>query len=102
MKSSQAIPTLSPLKAAESVFGDSPKNVIFPMKVGADAMDWLEAIFRAIEALHDQGGGTVMIKRLASLGAYVASDMAESILGHEYETLLGRIEAAEAKEGGAE
>lgn len=90
----------SSIEAVRAVFGESPRNVLLPAKLGADTLDWVDAIFHAIEVLNEKGGGEMHIKRLSKLGRYVSNDIAEAV-GCEYEEMLAKVEAAEAAEGGA-
>lgn len=94
------LPTPSPIEAAKTVLGRHPKDALIFVELGADTLDWLEAVFHAIEVLHEKGGGEIHIKRLAGLGRYVSSDMSNHI-GAEHEKMAEAIEAAEAQEGGA-
>lgn len=95
-----AQPLLSPISAAEAVFGERPKDVLFPLEVGACAMGWLESLFHAIEALNERNGGSIDIKRLAEVGAYVSEGFGAQLEG-DHAQMLKNIEAAEAAEGGA-
>ena len=91
----QAIPT--PIEAAKAVLGRHPKDAILYAELGHETLDWLEAVFHAIEVLHEKGGGEIHIKRLASLGRYVSSDISNHI-GAEHDKMAEAIEAAEAGE----
>ena len=94
------LPSPSPIEAAKTVLGRHPKDAILYAEIGHETLDWLEAVFHAIEVLHEKGGGEIHIKRLAGLGRYVSSDMSNHI-GAEHEKMAEAIEAAEAQEGGA-
>ena len=80
----------------KNVFGDSPTDVINHIQYGAEALDWLESIFHAIEELHDKEGSSRHVKKLASLGKYVAYDMSNT-LGCQYEEYSEKLEAAIAE-----
>jgi len=56
--------------------------------ISIEALDWLGAVCHAIERLHENGGGTIHIKYLASLGRYVASDIG-GLLACERDQLTG-------------
>ena len=91
---STTTPVPSPIEAAKTVLGRHPKDAILYAEIGADTLCWLEAVFHAIEVLHEKGGGAIHIKRLAGIGKYVASDIGNTI-GHEHEIMAEAIEAAE-------
>lgn len=91
------LPTPSPIEAAKTVLGRHPKDALIFVELGADTLDWLEAVFHAIEVLHEKGGGEIHIKRLAGLGRYVSSDISNHI-GAEHDKMAEAIEAAEAGE----
>lgn len=67
--------TTSAVENAHAIFGAHPEDVISPIKSAAETLGWLEEVFKTIEkeALEDRGG--LRIKKLAALGAYVASDI---------------------------
>ena len=88
---------VSPLAAAHAVFGERPRDVLFHIDAATDGLSWCEAVFHAIEVLHEKGGGEIHIKRLASLGRYVSSDISNHI-GAEHDKMAEAIEAAEAGE----
>lgn len=80
----------------KDVFGDHPTDVIDHIQYGAEALDWLESIFHAIEELHGNEGSKRHIKKLAGLGKYVAFDMSNT-LGCQYESYSEKLEAAIAE-----
>ena len=90
-------PVPSPIEAAKAVLGRHPKDAILYTEIGSDTMGWLQAVFHAIEVLHEKGGGEIHIKRLAGLGRYVSSDISNHI-GAEHDKMAEAIEAAEAGE----
>ena len=97
---SSTTPTASPLAAAHAVFGERPKDVLFPIEVATCTLGWLESIFHAIETLNERNGGSIDIKRLAEVGAYVSEGFGAQLEG-DHAQMLKNIEAAEAQEGGA-
>lgn len=94
------IVTLSPIKAARSVLGQSPRDVATYLSISTESFDWLSSVFKAIEMLHENGGGEIHIKRLVGLGKYVADDIG-NLIGCAHEEIVAAIESAEAQEEGA-
>lgn len=88
------LPALSPIEAAKTVLGRHPKDALIFVELGADTLDWLEAVFHAIEVLHEKGGGEIHIKRLAGLGRYITSDIG-NLIGAEHDKMAEAVEAAE-------
>ncbi len=88
------LPTPSPIEAAKPVLGRHPKDALIFVELGADTLDWLEAVFHAIEVLHEKGGGEIHIKRLAGLGRYITSDIG-NLIGAEHDKMAEAVEAAE-------
>ena len=88
---------VSPLAAAHAVFGERPRDVLFHIDAATDGLSWCEAVFLAIEALHEQGGGSAHIKHLASVGYYIAESIGANVMGVR-EEMQAHIEAAEAGE----
>lgn len=76
-----------------ALFGEVPEDVISPIKSAAEALGWLEEIFKTIsrEALHERNG--YRLKRLADAGAYLAFDFHE-YAGCRHEEMLGRLRGA--------
>ena len=96
-KQTKSAAPLQPIESTmKDVFGDIPTNVIAHIKYGVEALDWMESIFHAIEKLHDNAGSGSHIKRLASLGKYVAFDISNT-LGCQYEEYSEKLEAAIAE-----
>jgi hypothetical protein len=85
---------------ARTVFGERPRDVLLYTEMGLNALNWLGAVFHAIELLHERGGSSLEIKRLAGLGRYIADDIGDHI-GLQHEAMAECIAAAEAAEGGA-
>lgn len=94
---STTTPIPSPIETAKAVLGRHPKDAILYTEIGSDTMGWLQAVFHAIEVLHEKGGGEIHIKRLAGVGKYVASDIG-NLIGAEHDKMAEAIEAAEAGE----
>lgn len=88
---------ISPLAAAHAVFGERPRDVLFHIDAATDGLSWCEAVFLAIKALHEQGGGSIHIKHLASVGYYITESIGASVMGVR-EEMQTCIEAAEARE----
>jgi len=59
----------TPIEAAHAVFGQRPWDVLSTVNVATDALGWLEAIFDAINVMHDKPCGYVQIKRLSGVAA---------------------------------
>lgn len=78
----------------KNLFGDHPEDVIGPIQSAAEALSWLEEIFRTIvaEVRIDSPSG-YRIKRLAEAGAYLALDMGDYV-SHSHETYLDRLKDA--------
>jgi len=93
--------SISPIEAAKAVLGRHPRDAILYAEIGSDTLDQLGALFHAIELLHEQGCSSVEIKRIASLGRYVTSDIG-NLIGAERDKMAEAIEAAEAQEGGGQ
>jgi hypothetical protein len=91
--------TTSPFEACHAVFGERPRDVLFHIDTATDGLSWCEAIFLAIEVLHENGG-EIYIRRLANVGYYIAESIGANVMG-ERDQMQTRIEAAEAQEGGA-
>lgn len=89
----------NPTEASKAIFGCDPRNVIFPIEVACETLDWLESIFHAIRVLHENGNDSsaTHIKHLAKLGAHVAADASNSV-GCMHETMRDHIEAVETAE----
>lgn len=93
----QTTPTKAPLGAAEklaavrAVFGEAPADALLPLKCACDALQWAEALFRAIQVVSEHGGGfrESDARHLASLGAYLTSD-----LGNHYGSLHEKMQAS--------
>lgn len=87
------------IEACRDLFGDHPEDVISPIKSAADAMSWLQEVFRTIEreALNERNG--YRIKHLAALGAYLALDMGE-FAGGAHERMLDRLRSKGAAPAG--
>lgn len=100
MTATSRAPAQSPLQTARSVLGQSPRDVATYLSISTESFDWLSSVFKAIEMLHENGGGEIHIKRLVGLGKYVADDIG-NLIGCAHEEVVSAIEAAEAKEGGA-
>lgn len=100
MSQSTRAPAQTPLQHARAVLGQSPRDVATYLSISTESLDWLSSVFKAIEILHEKGGGEVHIKRLVGLGKYVADDIG-NLIGCAHEEVVSAIEAAEAKEGGA-
>ncbi len=90
----------SSIAEARAVLGQAPRAVAMYLSISTESFDWLSSVFKAIEMLHEKGGGEIHIKRLAGLGKYVADDIG-NLIGCEHEKLIASIEEAEAEEGGA-
>ena len=84
-------------ETTKALFGQFPADVIIPIRWGEETLDRLEAVFHAIELLHEKGGQESRILHLAKLGSYVASDMSNCI-GCEYESRDGVLQKALAAE----
>lgn len=85
---------LSPVAATRAVFGQSPLDVIAPIEIATDALDWLGAILLGIEALGEREAPDLeSIKHLTAVGRYVASTVAENI-GYSHEQMEARIKDA--------
>ena len=81
------------VEACRHLFGEHPENVISPIKSAADALSWLEELFKTIEreALNERNG--YRIKHLAEAGAYLAFDIA-NFAGCQHETMIERLRTA--------
>lgn len=79
--------------ACRNIFGEHPEDVISPIKSAADALSWLEELFRTIasEALDERNG--YRIKHLAEMGAYLALDVG-GYADHQHETMIDRLRNA--------
>ena len=76
-----------------AVFGVKfPEDVIAPTRTAADALSWVEEVFKTIA---EDAGSTARIRSLARMGAYLAGDMA-NLADCSHEDMLKAI-----KEGGA-
>ena len=100
MAKTTCAPAQSPLQHARSVLGQSPRDVATYLSISTESLDWLSSVFKAIEMLHEKGGGEIHIKRLVWLGKYVADDIG-NLIGCAHEDIVSAIEAAEEQEGGA-
>jgi hypothetical protein len=88
--------------ACVNLFGAHPEDVVTPIKSAADALGWLEEIFKTIqyEALKERNGHR--IQQLAAAGSYLAADMG-NYAGCQYETMIERLRKASVvpTDGGA-
>lgn len=84
-------------KTTKALYAQFPADVIAPIRWAEETLDQLEAVFHAIELLHEKGGQEARILRLAKLGSYVASDMSNCI-GCEYESRDEALQKALAAE----
>lgn len=86
-------PAAKPVEACRNLFGEHPVDVISPINTAADAISWLEELFRTIskEALVESSG--YRIKSLAEAGAYIASEIG-NYAEHRHETMNDRLRAA--------
>lgn len=100
MAKTTCAPAQSPLQHARTVLGQSPRDVATYLSISTESFDWLSSVFKAIEILHEKGGGEIHIKRLVGLGKYVADDIG-NLIGCAHEDIVSAIEAAEEQEGGA-
>ena len=87
------VTTATAIAAVKSVFGEHPEDVISPIKSAADALSWLEELFRTIEreALNERND--YRIKHLSEMGAYLALDMG-NYAGCQHETMTDRLRNA--------
>lgn len=81
------------IDACRTLFDHHPEDVIAPLGYAGDALGWLEELFRIIadDALTPNRGWR--IKKLAELGAYVASE-SSNFAGHMHETFTEHLQAA--------
>ena len=87
--------TQTPNEAAcHRLFGEHPEDVINPMKSAADALCWIDEIFKTIqnEALDGRNGHR--IRHLAEAGAYIAADMS-NFTSCQHETMINRLRAVD-------
>ena len=79
--------------ACKRMFGGlHPEDVIDPLRTAADALEWVAEVFKTIEA---EAVSNTRIRRLASMGAFLAIDMANLADG-SHEDMLAAL-----KSGGA-
>jgi hypothetical protein len=72
--------------------GRHPEDVIDPLRTAAEALEWVVEISKTIEA---EAASNTRIRRLASMAAFVAMDVA-NLTESSYEDMLAAI-----KKGGA-
>ena len=64
----------------KDAFGELPADVLLELRIAIDTFGQLEALFDSIKADLDKSGGKYSRAfRLASVGAYLASDTSNSI-----------------------
>ncbi|MCG8987710.1 hypothetical protein MI467_12780 [Delftia acidovorans] len=81
------------LSACRRMFGGlHPEDVIDPLRTAAEALEWVVEISKTIEA---EAASNTRIRRLASMAAFVAMDVA-NLTESSYEDMLAAI-----KKGGA-
>lgn len=85
-------------QGVQAFFGRSPESVVEPLHRAMEAMNWMGALFRCIEDANANGGARdkETVQALSSLGAYVAADYHDSIVGVPADELQACIEAAQA------
>lgn len=79
--------------ACRSLFGETPEDVISPIKSAADALGWLEELFNTIKREALDQGNSYRIKHLAEAGAYLASDIG-NFADCQHETMIERLRTA--------
>ena len=89
----QTATTNPSVEIVKQLFGDHPEDIVSPIKSAAEALSWLEELFKTIEqeALQERNG--YRIKELAAMGAYLALDMG-NYAGHVHETYIDRLQTA--------
>ncbi|GHT81377.1 hypothetical protein AGMMS49960_17670 [Betaproteobacteria bacterium] len=75
-----------PVQAFRDVFGETPENVLSPTRQAIEVLEWLRAIFYAIDRLNDDDA----IRHLANVGKYIADDCGNSI-GCQHEEMAGKV-----------
>lgn len=89
-KTLQAATTSDAIEATKRLFGAHPEDVISPIKSAAETLDWLEEIFDSIAREIDGECSPYRLHKLAKMGAYLASDIANYADG-QHEEMLGRL-----------
>jgi len=82
------------IETARTVLGQYPQEIVGTLNIGYTSLEWLGAVLQAIELLHEKGGSSGDIKRLTSLGSYLATDIG-NLLDNEREKIAESIKAAE-------
>lgn len=78
------------IDACRALFGEHPEDVIAPIKCAADALWWLDEIFKTLsrEELHERN--SIRIKHLSECGSYLANEFA-NFAGCQHEAIQTRI-----------
>lgn len=80
------------IAASRDTFGLHPEDVIGSINSASEVCDWLEEIFVSISREAEGKGCTTRIKRLAAVGAYLASDMG-NFYDSQHEEMFASLKA---------
>lgn len=96
LKQAEAQATKSAMDAVKEVFGRGPDEVLLPVKIAEEVLDWLEILFETIKQLAAERdvGNRRQIEKFSALGAYLASDCSNTI-GCEKERMVSSINGGE-------
>jgi hypothetical protein len=91
-------PASSLFEASHTLFGKHPEDVLLSIKIGEETLDWLGALFDAIELLYEKNESHYNIKHLIDLGQHISSDFS-NLLGCHVEEVENCLKAAGVLKG---
>lgn len=75
------------IATCRTIFGESPEDVIAPIKSAADTLWWLNEIFVTIKNEAGDPRNSMRVRNLAEAGAYLALDVA-NYAGCQHEGMI--------------